>query len=48
MFKTKNEELDQAVLHIQKLNKTMELTLEMKREARLISEIRTRELENTF
>ncbi|XP_050916156.1 uncharacterized protein LOC127131270, partial [Lathyrus oleraceus] len=48
VFKSKEEELDRALLRIQKLNKTLELTLEMKREARLISEIRTRELENTI
>ncbi|KAI5417924.1 hypothetical protein KIW84_042523 [Lathyrus oleraceus] len=44
----REEELDRALLRIQKLNKILELTLEMKREARLISEIRTRELENTI
>ncbi|XP_050895482.1 uncharacterized protein LOC127102110 [Lathyrus oleraceus] len=48
VFKSKEEELDRALLRIQKLNKTLELTLEIKREARLISEIRTRELENTI
>lgn len=48
VFKTKNQELDQAIHKIQELNKTVEKTLEMKREARLISEIRTRELENTI
>ncbi|XP_050876943.1 uncharacterized protein LOC127080673 [Lathyrus oleraceus] len=48
VFKTKNEELDRAVLKIQQLNKTLELTLEMKREAHLISEIHTYELENTI
>lgn len=40
--------MDRALLRIQKLNKTLELTLEMKREARLISEICIRELENTI
>ncbi|XP_050897035.1 protein MAIN-LIKE 1 [Lathyrus oleraceus] len=48
VFKSKEEELDRALLRIQKLNKILEPTLEMKREARLISEIRTRELENTI
>ncbi|XP_050887708.1 uncharacterized protein LOC127092861 [Lathyrus oleraceus] len=48
VFKTKEEELDKAVLRIQKLNKTLGLTLEMKREAQLISEIRTHELQNTI
>lgn len=48
VFKTKNEELDRAVLKIQQLNKTLELTPEMKRETHLISEIHTYELENTI
>lgn len=48
VFKTKNQELDQVALKIQELNKTVERTLEMKRETRLISEIRTHELENTI
>ena len=48
VFKTKNEELDQTIHKIQEMNTTMEITLKMKREARLISEIRTRELENTI
>ncbi|XP_050883714.1 uncharacterized protein LOC127086928 [Lathyrus oleraceus] len=48
VFKSKEEELDRASLRIQKLNKTLKLTLEMKREARITSEIRTCELENTI
>lgn len=48
MLRTKNQELDQFVLKIQDLSKTVERTLETKREAKLISEIRTRELDNTI
>ncbi|XP_050902754.1 uncharacterized protein LOC127115200 [Lathyrus oleraceus] len=48
VLKTKNQELDQAIHKIQELNKTVERTLEMKREARSIYEICTREFENTI
>lgn len=48
VFKTKNQEFDQVIHKIQELNTIVERILDMKREARLISKIRTRELENTI
>lgn len=48
VFKTKNQELDQAKYKIQDLNKMVDRVLEIKREARLISKIHVRELKDAL